>query len=201
MLETASMPVRFIPLAQRLLGGFDGQRDGSNQFIYSRFLVPYLQGFEGDAIFVDGDMIVTEDIHGILDTVSRDRAVSVVKHDYETKHRQKYVGTALQSPNDDYPRKNWSSVMVWNCGHESNRILTPELVNNSSGAFLHRFEWLNDEEIGSLPTRWNWLVGEYGHKPAALYHYTLGAPGFDHYSRCDAADLWHDAKHNAMRMG
>ncbi|MEM8714160.1 MAG: glycosyltransferase [Cyanobacteria bacterium P01_G01_bin.4] len=190
-----------MPLAKKQLDGFDGRRDGTNHFIYSRYLVPFFEGFQGHAVFVDGDMIVTEDIYKILDGVNPNHAVSVVQHDYKTKHPKKYVGTKLQSDNIDYPRKNWSSVMVWNCRHPSNALLTKDFVAQSTGAFLHRFEWLNDDEIGALDPRWNWLVGEYEHRPASLYHYTVGAPGFDHYSRCDAADFWHDAKHNAMRMG
>lgn len=200
VIERASEPVRFIPLHEPMLN-FDGQQDGTNAFIYSRYLIPYLQSFAGPALFVDGDMVVTTDIAELFALFDKRYAVQVVKHDYKTRHKRKYRGTALESDNVDYPRKNWSSVMLWNCSHISNVVLSRNLVANAGGAFLHRFQWLNDDEIGELPAKWNHLVGEYEHKPASLYHYTLGAPGFDYYERCDAADEWHEARHNAMRMG
>src|SRR5690606_26662409 len=91
-----------------------------------------------------------------------------------------------------YPRKNYSSVILFNCGHESVKKLTPELVNKESGAYLHRFEWLQDENIGELPIEWNYLVGEYPYVEniASAYHYTLGGPWFKGYENCDYSDLW-----------
>ena len=58
-----------------------------------------------------------------------------------------------------YPRKNWSSVMLFN--NSRCTALTPAYVNRASGLELHRFYWLQDEEIGSLPREWNHLVGDY----------------------------------------
>jgi hypothetical protein len=120
------------------------------------------------------------------------KALQRVPHDYSTKHSRKYVGTALEAGNSDYPRKNQSSLMLWNCGHYANRILTPEFVQERSGADLHRFSWLGEERwLGELPFEWNWLVGEQEFNPKAkLAHFTLGQPGFKHYSHGDYADLW-----------
>jgi len=111
----------------------------------------------------------------------------VVKHDYKTKHPVKYLGNA----NDDYPRKNWSSVILWNCGFFPNRILTPDFVATAEGAFLHRFSWLKDSEIGDLSPGWNRLVLEQDISPAdRLLHYTIGIPGFAKYADCDGAGDW-----------
>jgi lipopolysaccharide biosynthesis glycosyltransferase len=186
----SSQPIAFLPLHGPLLNHFDGQRDGTNAFIYSRYLIPSLMGFQGFAIFVDGDMVLLEDIAKLWELRDERYAVQVVKHDYQTKHPRKYIGTAIESDNVDYPRKNWSSVMIFNCGHPSNRILTREFVENAGGSFLHRFRWLNEVEVGELPAEWNVLVGEQDHKDPKLLHYTLGIPLIPHYADCEYADEW-----------
>lgn len=200
VIEQARSPVSFIPLHQPMLNGFDGQQDGTNAFIFSRYLVPYLQGFSGAALFVDGDMHVNTDINELIDLFDPQYAVQVVKHDYRTRNPRKYIGTPLANDNIDYPRKNWSSVMIINCGHESNEILTPQFVGEAGGAFLHRFQWLHDEEIGELPKVWNHLVGEYPETEAKLYHHTLGSPGFEHYKDCESSQDWNRYLLNALRM-
>lgn len=90
------------------------------------------------------------------------------------------------------PRKNWSSVVLWNCGHPANRVVTPAFVENGSGAQLHRFTWLADELIGALPREWNWLPQELGPNPdAKLLHWTLGTPCFHEYADDPMAAEWH----------
>jgi hypothetical protein len=92
-----------------------------------------------------------------------------------------------------YPRKNWSSLVLYNCSHPKNRVLTPELLNRESGAFLHRFQWLEDAEIGALPETWNWLEG-WSAKPSSGHpnavHYTRGGPWFDDWRHVAYAGLW-----------
>ena len=164
------------------------RRDGSNDFIYARFLVPHLCGFSGRALFLDGDMIVRADVRELFDLPMLYRGVRVVKHDYKTKHLVKYLG----NKNEDYPRKNWSSVVLWDCGFFPHRILTPEFVAKSSGSYLHRFEWLKDDQIGDLPAEWNHLTMEYGQNPdAKLYHYTVGTPCFPEFRIQEGADEWY----------
>jgi len=201
VIERASIPVSFHPIASTMLGGFDGQQDGTNAFIFSRYLVPYMCNFNGWAIFADGDMVVDADIAELWERRAElvyDTAVAVVKHDYRTKNRFKYIGTKLESPNVDYPRKNWSSVMLWNCGHFANRILTPDYVASAGGAALHRFQWLKDEQIGELAADWNHLVGEDPPGPAKLYHYTLGVSGIKHYADDHGSWKWHKALVNSL---
>lgn len=196
VIVNASKPVSFIPLSKNLLK-FDGRRDGSNDFIYSRFLVPYLSGYSGWAIFCDGDMVVTEDISKLFDLADPfGKAVMVVKHEYKTKAKVKYLG----NKNEDYPRKNWSSVILWNCSHFSNLKLTPDFVSKKDGAYLHRFQWLRDDEIGEIPPEWNWLAEEYPHNEnAKLFHYTLGTPCFPEYRDCDHSEEWH--KNRSLMIG
>lgn len=188
VIEKASVPVSFTPLALNTLAGYkETHTDGSNAFIYSRFLVPYLCDYQGYALFVDGDMIVRTDIAEILSYINPALAVSVVKHDYTTKHPVKYLG----AKNEDYPRKNWSSVMLFNCGAWRNKDLTPEYIMKVTGKELHRFEWLTDKLIGELPRHWNWLADEYEYNEAAkIVHYTLGTPCFKDYQTKAYADEW-----------
>ena len=115
VIEHASGPVQFIPLHKPMLDNFDGQQDGTNAFIYSRYLIPHLQGFEGFAIFCDGDMHVNADIYELYELRDESKAVQVVQHNYKTSQVKKYIDTPIENYNVDYKRKNWSSVVIWNC--------------------------------------------------------------------------------------
>ncbi len=189
IIRHASKPVSIIPLALNLFEDYtETHTDGSNQFIYSRFLVPHLMGYTGHAIFIDGDMIVRGDIVELWNMRGLDKDVQVVKHNYQTRMPVKYLG----SKNEDYPRKNWSSVILWNCASFPNRKLTPEFVQKSTGSFLHRFSWIEDGRIGELPKEWNWLPDEYGPNPdAKLLHYTLGTPCFHEFAATPQGEEWH----------
>lgn len=189
IIRHASQPVAIIPLALNLFKDYtETHTDGSNQFIYSRFLVPHLMGFSGHAIFIDGDMIVRSDIVELWNLRELNTDVQVVKHDYKTKMKEKYLG----AKNEDYPRKNWSSVMIFNCQNFPTKKLTPEYIQKSTGAHLHRFEWTTDDRIGELPPEWNWLPDEYGTNPdAKLLHYTLGTPCFHEFATTPQGDEWH----------
>jgi len=189
IIRHASRPVAIIPLALNLFTDYtETHTDGSNHFIYSRFLVPHLMDYLGHAIFIDGDMIVRADITELWDLRDYTMDVQVVKHDYQTRMTEKYLG----AKNENYPRKNWSSVILWNCQNPANKRLTPQFIEKATGAELHRFTWIKDERIGELPREWNWLPDEYGANPAAkLLHYTLGAPCFHEFATTDQADEWH----------
>lgn len=143
-------------------------------------------------MFVDCDFLYTADVADLVSLIDDRFAVMCVHHEFVPKETTKMEG-AVQTV---YPRKNWSSMVLYNCGHPKNRILTPEIVSSETGAFLHRFRWLEDEEIGSVPFVWNFLVGhnrvvENDHStfPKAI-HYTLGGPWFEKYKDCEFADLW-----------
>lgn len=201
VIDHASGPVAFIPLHRAMLDNFDGQQDGTNAFIFSRYLVPYLNDYEGFALFCDGDQVVTDDIYELYNLKDESKAVQVVQHDYQTQSDRKYIGTPLENDNINYPRKNWSSVVLWNCGAKANKILTPDFVSRAGGSLLHRFEWLNDDEVGNLPIEWNWLVGEYPENPTAkLYHHTLGSPGFFHYQDCEGSKIWNATLMRGLKM-
>ena len=188
IISNSSTPVQITPLAINTLREYrETHSDGSNAFTYSRFLTPYLCNFEGWAIFADGDMVCQADITELWNLRDETKAVLVVQHDYETKQTIKY----FDQPNANYPKKNWSSMILWNCAHPAHRLLTPAFVAGSTGAFLHRFSWLQDEQIGSLPKEWNWLAIEYEDNPKAkLVHYTLGTPCFKKYAQTAMSEHW-----------
>ena len=188
LIDHASIPLDITPLAVKTLKEYEEKHeDKSNDFVYSRFLTPYLNDFKGWAIFVDGDMICQKDIKELLDLRDDTKALQVIKHDYKTKAHQKYLGNI----NQDYPRKNWSSVILWNCKHPKHKILTPDFIANQSGKYLHRFSWLADDDIGELPKEWNWLATEYpNNEQANIIHYTLGTPCFKDYRDAEMSDIW-----------
>ena len=160
----------------------------ATEFALTRFLVPHLAGSEGWAMFIDCDMMWRRDPHELFDIADNRFAVMCVKHDH--------VPTELTKMDDQvqtvYPRKNWSSVMMFNLAHPKIRHgLTVDMVNTLPGRDLHRFCWLEDEDIGEIPSRWNHLVGvNPPRKDAALVHFTLGTPNMAGYQRCEYADEW-----------
>jgi lipopolysaccharide biosynthesis glycosyltransferase len=186
VLARSSEPVSFTPVTYK-------QRDGTNAFIYGRFLAPYYCGFKGWALFADGDMLCRDDIAKLWALRDKTKAVQVVQHDYATKHPVKYLG----QKNDDYPRKNWSSLMLMNC--EAWEGITPNYVDGASGSHLHRFGMFADEEVGALPITWNWLVREYPHNDdAKIAHFTIGAPCWQDYANDDYADEWFKEKNQML---
>jgi lipopolysaccharide biosynthesis glycosyltransferase len=194
VLHRASRPVSFIPLHLPLFRSFysAGHRDGTNAFIFTRYLIPYLQGFDGWAIFADGaDMICRADITELWALRDPSKAVMVVPHDYKTKHPRKYIGTKMESANVDYPLKNRTSLMLINCGHFAWRHMKPEVVEMMSAGELHQLQFIPTDQIGYLPMEWNHLVGEQRPNPnAKIVHFTLGTPAFPHYADCEFADAW-----------
>ncbi len=189
IMARASEPVSISPLMlSELRGVFTRERHPlqSTDFAFSRFLTPYLSGFEGWSVFMDCDMLVLDDIANLWKLRDERHAVMVVKHEHQPRETVKF----LDQPQTAYPKKNWSSVMLFN--NAKCRALTPEYVNAASGLELHQFKWLPDESlIGELPRAWNHLVGYYNPTPGvSLVHYTLGGPYFDEYRDCEYAEHW-----------
>jgi len=169
----------------------DTDKLGSTEFTFSRFLIPYLVDYKGWALFCDSDIIYQKDLNELFALTDDKYAVMCVQHDYTPKEGLKMDGKKQTI----YPRKNWSSVVLWNCAHPSNRQIDLNIVNDpeTTGAYLHRFSWLKDEEIGSIPVEWNWLVGWYKEpedgKPKGI-HYTEGGPWFENYRNCEYHKIW-----------
>ena len=163
----------------------------STEFTFTRFLIPELCDYKGWALFMDCDMILLTDIQELFDQADEKYAVMCVHHDYTPREGFKMDGQKQSI----YPRKNWSSVMLFNCGHPSNKQINSSVVNNTeiTGKYLHRFSWLQDSEIGQLSHEGNWLTDWYKEpedgKPKLL-HYTEGGPWFENYRDCDYHKEW-----------
>lgn len=163
----------------------------STQFTFTRFLVPFLNDFKGWAIFIDCDFLIRDDIQHLIDLADPTMAVQVVKHEYNVVDGVVKMDGQVQHA---YPRKNWSSCILFNCAHPSNQVLTPEFLNKQEMSYLHRFNWLQDHEIGNLPHQWNYLVGHYHDGGAKAVHYTLGTPFMPGYETCDYAEEWFETR-------
>lgn len=163
----------------------------STDFAFTRFLVPQLQGFRGWALFCDCDFLFRADVADLFALRDSSFGAMVVRHNHVPLDSVKMDGQ-VQSR---YPRKNWSSLILWNCAHPAHRELTWQAVSEKPGSWLHAFSWLKDEEIGSLPVEWNWLEGwsSQSVQPKAV-HYTRGGPWFPDYQDVQYAKAWTDER-------
>jgi lipopolysaccharide biosynthesis glycosyltransferase len=196
LMDHSSQPLSITPLGLNNLP-FKRERDPrqSTDFAFTRFLVPYLSGFKGLSLFMDCDMVCTEDISKLFDEFDCWNAVQVVKHDYIPRQGDKFLGNQQTV----YPKKNWSSVMLFNNFHYDCQRLTLDYVEQASGLDLHQFKWTN--RVGCLSPEWNYLVDE-DQPPVEpkVIHYTRGGPYFNKYRNCQHAQAWFDAKARMLRV-
>jgi hypothetical protein len=158
----------------------------STEHAITRFWVPFLYHYRGWSLFADCDILVRRNLDELYALADDRYAVMVVKHDYQPVEAIKMDGQVQTV----YPRKNWSSVILWNCDHPAHQALRG-LLNTAPGRDLHRFCWLQDEQIGELPPEWNYLVGVSPRRPnVALAHFTLGVPSMEGYEACEFAGEW-----------
>ena len=195
LLKHTSVDLDIIPIKQKHMREknlFWREHDplSSTEFTFTRFLVPYLAGYKGWAVFMDCDFMWRGDVSTVLDYCDYSNAVMVVKHNYNPPERVKMDG-AVQT---QYPRKNWSSFMLINCGHEQvQKNLTLETVNTATGLYLHRLQWATNDCIGELPVAYNYLEGWHTKddcpNPLAV-HFTRGGPWFRDYMNVEYGDEW-----------
>lgn len=204
--KNTNLPVRIISLKQDILKQegiykrefkFDkngvkvDKSDGrpfSTEFSFTRFLVPFLAN-TGWVLFCDCDMMFRTDIAELINLLDDQYAIMVVKHNQIVKDAVKMDGQIQEA----YPRKNWSSFILWNMDHLAHSKLTLKDVNTKSGSWLHQFSWLEDDEIGELPVEWNWLEGISNPKIVPKnVHFTRGGPWFENYKNVAYAQEWND---------
>ena len=134
----------------------------ATDFSFSRFLTPFLHRLEGWALFMDCDMFFRSDPLDLFKEYNDPKyAIYCVKHNYAPTEKNKMYGNEQYQ----YSRKNWSSVIMFNCSHKGHNNYTVDDINTKSGLWLHNFMWLKDNEIGKLHEEWNWLDG---HSSASL---------------------------------
>ena len=194
VIKRASKPVSIIPMASM------GLPQGSNNFTLSRFLVPYLSGFKGHAIFADAsDMLMLGDVAELDEMFNRSYAVQVVKHPtYTSEHARKYIGTPMECEQSNYDRKNWASLMIINAEHSAWFAMTPKMIKLAKPIELLQFKHFHGSEIGALPPEWNVLIDEgQDDADAKLLHWTAGIPTFKHYRNARRSKDWF-AEHDEL---
>lgn len=187
LLKNCTKPVAITPL------GNLGFEEGSNTFTFSRFLIPYLVGFRGHAIFCDGtDMLMLGDLQELNKLLDKSKAVQVVKHPpYRSTQDRKYIGTEMECAQSNYERKNWASVMIINAGHSAWFGMTPKFIETCDKLDLLQLRYFEDKEIGELPPEWNVLVDEgQDDANAKILHWTQGIPSFAHYKNSRRSKDW-----------
>jgi lipopolysaccharide biosynthesis glycosyltransferase len=161
----------------------------STEFALSRFLTPHLAR-TGLALFMDCDMLVHADLCELFDHCEFDdpgKAVYCVKNNHRPAAQRK-MDDQLQT---HYERKNWSSVLMFDCDHSANKALTLDVVNNAPGLFLHGLRWLADADIGELGPEWNYLVGHTdANVEPKIIHHTDGSPCMTAFENAPFADDW-----------
>lgn len=130
-----------------------GPKD-STDFSNARFAVPALMNYQGWALFMDSDMLMQADITELWEQRDDRYGVMVVKHNHQPAESKKFLGHEQTT----YHRKNWSSLMMFNCAHPACRDLTPKYINSAPGLDLHGFAWCPDEYIGDITGLWNVLT-------------------------------------------
>jgi lipopolysaccharide biosynthesis glycosyltransferase len=160
----------------------------STDFTYTRFMIPFIESYRGLSIFCDCDFLFLTNILELILTIDRSKAISVCKHPAYIPRSQIKMDGVVQH---QMPRKNWASLIVFNNEHSSNRILTPDYINTiMPGRKLHTFDWLKDEEIGSIPLNWNALDDYYLLDNPMAIHYTDGGPWFENYKNTMYSQHW-----------
>ncbi len=198
LIDTSSSPLWIVPMVKGHLARLKftrprGQKD-STDFSISRFMVPAICNYEGWALFIDCDMLARGDISELFKQADPRYAVMVKKHNHVPIEETKFLGAEQTK----YARKNWSSMMLFNCA--KNLALTPDYVNTASGLDLHQFSWLMDDDIGSIHGDWNHLVGYDSYKPdSPLVHFTKGTPCFADYRHQEYSDEWARAKKKVLK--
>lgn len=199
ILKHSSEPVSIHPIYLPNLKKIHNRKQNilaSTEFSFSRFLVPYLMNYQDWAVFMDSDMIMISDIAELWQLRNEKYAVQVCKHEYTPNATKKFLGNTQTI----YKKKNWSSLMLMNCGQC--KTLTTDYVNTATGLELHQFKWLKDESlIGEIPLEWNWLVGEYPYKDNVKnIHFTEGGPYFKEYENCQYSKEWYKIYNEMIKI-
>lgn len=176
--QAASVPVAVTPLILRQL---PIKRRGLTDFTYARYLVPWLCGFQGSALFIDPDTMTRGDIAKL--PWSRPESVCVVPHTSVEKGGET-VSTMFER----------NAVMLFNC--EKCTKLTPEWIDDGENAPNKLMEWA--QSIGELDRSWNHLVGyDVPNSAANLVHFTMGIPCHPETKGDEFGDEWR-AAHRQM---
>ena len=152
-------------------------------------MIPFLEGYRDTfSVFCDCDFLFQADVMNLILMIDKAKAISVCMHPPYVPHSLIKMDGIPQHP---MKRKNWASLIVFNNNHPSNKRLTVDYVNNvMPGRRLHHFDWLEDNEIGSIPLEWNTLDNYYHLSEPQAIHYTDGGPWFQNYKHTMYSQQW-----------
>lgn len=162
------------------------EENTTNNFSRTRFLTPLLDYSDNKWVaFCDDDFLFLKNPMELTKFLNDDKAIYLCKHEYKPKTSIKMDNKI----NNNYYRKNWSSFMIFN---KDKFNLTMHQILKMNLIDLHQFTWINtDEDIGSLPLSWNWLVGEYDYDDSvSALHFTLGGPWYKTYTKTEYDNIW-----------
>ena len=158
----------------------------STDFTYTRFLVPFLSGYSGLSLFCDSDFLWRcNPVEDLLFKYRDNATVSCVQHQLKALPSDKKMDGKVQ---ELYPRKNWSSMMVFD--NERCTVLTPDMVSSANASTLHQMHWA--EKIGFIPMNYNHLVGYPGYSTTDVrgVHFTDGVPTMPGHEDDPFAEEW-----------
>jgi len=170
----------------------EDENESSTEFTYLRFLVPYLEGYHGHAIYCDSTMMWRADPREMTKHINSHQAAAVVQHNFTSCPSDTKLGDL---PQVYYPRKNWASVILFNCSHPDSRRLIPKEVRDQTAKYLLEFDWIEKpSNLGLIPLEYNYLLGYYS-SPVSdsdikAVNYTDGGPWDVNYRHLDFADEW-----------
>lgn len=144
------------------------KRRSLTEFTFSRYLVPWLCGYEGVGVFMDADIVVMGDIADLFAQADGKSAVQVMQ---------------------EQPKFEWPSVMLFNNQHCRN--LTPEWIDDLANK-PQALEW---GTVGTFTPEWNHCVNKVPYvEGAKLYHYTEGVPAWEEVQGSPADKHWFEAR-------
>lgn len=166
------------------------QEPMSTDFSLARFFVPLLAPRDEWVLFCDCDFLWRADVNRLFALADDRYAVMVVKHEHSHGAEKKMDA----QPQTYYHRKNWSSLMLFNCAAPECRALSLDVLNRETKHWLHGFFWVQDPaRIGALSPTWNWLAGVSAEIPPPgpnVVHHTLGVPSMPGYEDAPYAEEW-----------
>ena len=192
ILMHSSRPVAIVPLTLPAITAMTGfERRGLTPFTYSRFLVPWIAGYQGWAIFCDSDIVFLSDPMRLIDECQGDKLL----------HPMSSPAVWIRDKSGfEFER---AGLMVMWCGHPAWKSVTPEAMNDPKVyPSPHKIERRGDidgifppEIIGRFSEEWGVLVGYEAIDPNMEFgalHYTQGTPCHEETSSLPGHDQWYD---------
>lgn len=200
LMMSSTKPLAIHPLILETLKPYGFERRGLTPFTFSRFLVPWLMGFEGWAVFMDSDIMATRDIAALVEWCREDQN----RRAAEPAPGGDYIVPAVYVRDVEGFEFERAALMVFDCGHSALRCLTPKNVGSEVDLPAphcittpldddERLDWgiVDPAHMAAFPPEWGVLVG-YEEIPEgiAAVHFTQGLPCHEETVMMPLANDW-----------